>query len=110
VVGDQIREEAASFIASLKQKGKEIAIITGDSEEAARPLRDELQPDYLFAGAQPESKTEIIRELKESGRVAMVGDGSNDALALAEADLGIAFGDLTAIAAESAQIVIPQDK
>lgn len=110
IVGDQIREEAASFIASLKEKGKKIAIITGDSEEAARPLRDELQPDYLFANARPESKTEIIRELKESGRVAMVGDGSNDALALAEADLGIAFGDLTAIAAESAQIVIPQDK
>ena len=65
---------------------------------------------YLFAGARPESKTEIVRELKQSGRVAMVGDGSNDALALAEADLGIAFGDLTAIAAESAQIVIPQDK
>src|SRR5699024_9152322 len=97
-------------ISSLKKKGKKIAIITGDSEEAARPLREKLQPDYLFAGARPESKTEITRELKKSGKVAMVGDGSNDALALAEADLGIAFGDLTAIAAESAQIVIPQDE
>src|SRR5699024_6745089 len=110
VVGDQVREETASFISSLKKKGKKIAIITGDSEEAARPLREKLQPDYLFAGARPESKTEIIRELKKSGKVAMVGDGSNDARALAEAALGIAFGDLTAIAAESAQIVIPQDK
>src|SRR5699024_6935569 len=100
VVGDQVREETASFISSLKKTGKKIAIITGDSEEAARPLREKLQPDYLFAGARPESKPEIIRELKKSGKVAMVGDGSNDALALAEADLGIAFGDLTAIAAE----------
>src|SRR5699024_28731 len=60
VVGDQVREETASFISSLKKKGKKIAIITGDSEEAARPLREKLQPDYLFAGARPESKTEII--------------------------------------------------
>lgn len=109
VVGDQIREEAKSFVSNLKEKGKKIAIITGDSKEAAQPLREKLRPDFLYAGAKPESKTEIIRELKESGNVAMVGDGSNDALALAEADLGIAFGDLTAIAAESAQIVIPQD-
>jgi len=110
VVGDQIREEAKSFIASLKEQGKEIAIITGDSEEAARPLQEKLKPDFLFTGARPESKTEIINNLKKIGTVAMIGDGSNDALALADADLGIGFGDLTAIAAESAQIVIPEDR
>ncbi len=109
IVGDQIRDEAKEFIASLKQKDKKIAIITGDSEEASRPIRDTLKPDFLFTEARPESKTEIIKNLKEIGSVAMIGDGSNDALALADADLGIAFGDLTAIAADSAQIVIPED-
>ena len=110
LVGDEIRPEAESFISTLKKQNKKIAIITGDSEEAARPIRENLRPDYLFTGAQPESKTAIINELKASGSVAMIGDGSNDALALADADLGIAFGDLTAIAAESAQIVIPGDR
>lgn len=107
VVGDQIRREAETFVASLKKQGKKVAIITGDKKEAARPIEEKLNPDYLFTGARPESKTEIITKLKNFGSVAMVGDGSNDALALAEADLGIAFGDLTAIAAESSQIVIP---
>lgn len=109
-VGDQLRDEAASFITSLKTKGKKIAVITGDSEKASRPLRERLEPDYLFTGARPESKTELIKQLKKFGSVTMIGDGSNDALALADADLGIAFGELTAIAAESAQIVIPGDR
>jgi Cu2+-exporting ATPase len=109
IVGDRIREEAENFIQSLKQQDKKIAIITGDSEEAARPIRQKLQPDFLFTEARPESKTEIIKNLKEKGSVTMIGDGSNDALALADADLGIAFGDLTAIAADSAQIVIPEN-
>ncbi|MFH5884635.1 heavy metal translocating P-type ATPase [Halalkalibaculum sp. DA3122] len=110
VVGDQLRAEAPSLAATIKAAGIDLAIITGDSEEAARPLRQKLDPDFLFTGARPESKTEIVRKLSSFGTVAMVGDGSNDALALAEADLGIAFGDLTAIAAESAQIVIPGDR
>lgn len=110
VIGDNIREEADSFIRSLKQNNKKIAIITGDTEEASRPIKEKLQPDYLFPEARPESKTEIIKRLKKLGTVTMIGDGSNDALALAEADLGIAFGDLTAIAAESSQIVIPGDR
>ena len=109
IVGDQVRDEAESFITSLKEQGKQIAIITGDSQEAARPIDQKLNPDFLFTGAHPESKTEIINNLKQFGTVAMIGDGSNDALALADADLGIGFGNLTAIAAESAQIVIPED-
>lgn len=109
-VGDHIREETVPFITSLKKQGKQIAVITGDSEDAAQPIRERLQPDFLFTGARPESKTKIIKKLQAFGSVAMIGDGSNDALALADADLGIAFGDLTAIAAESAQIVIPGDQ
>lgn len=110
IVGDQIREEAESFFAAINREEKQIAIITGDSEAAAKPIREKLNPDFLFTGARPESKTEIIKKLKKFGSVAMIGDGSNDALALADADLGVAFGDLTAIAAESAQIVIPGDR
>jgi Cu2+-exporting ATPase len=110
VVGDQLRSEASEFIEELKQQGKQIAVITGDSDRAAEPLRQALDPDYLFTEASPESKTEIIEQLKERGSVAMIGDGSNDALAMAEADIGMAFGDLTAIAADSSQIVIPSDE
>jgi Cu2+-exporting ATPase len=110
VIGDRIRDEAEPFVASVKKQHKKIAIITGDSEVAARPIQAKLQPDFLFPGARPESKTKIVSKLKKFGPVAMVGDGSNDALALAEADVGIAFGDLTAIAAESSQIVIPGDR
>lgn len=110
VAGDQVREEAADFVAALRKQGRQIAIITGDRKEAARPIREQLEPDFLFTGARPQSKTEIIKKLKTFGIVAMIGDGSNDALALADADLGIAFGDLTAIAADSAQVVIPGDR
>lgn len=110
IVGDQMRDDAPSFVSSLKKAGLKIAIITGDSEEASHPLREQLKPEFLFTGARPESKTEIIHKLKKFGTVAMIGDGSNDALALAQADLGMAFGDLTAIAADAAQIVIPEGR
>jgi len=109
-VGDQLRPDAVEIVADLKKNGKKIAVITGDREEASLFLRDKLDPDFLFSGARPDSKSEIIGKLKNLGKVAMIGDGSNDAPSLAEADLGIAFGDLTAIAAESAQVVIPGDQ
>ena len=106
-VGDRMRPGAAEMVSDLKKQGKKIAVITGDRREASLFLRDKLDPDFLFSGARPDSKSEIISKLKNFGKVAMIGDGSNDAPSLAEADLGIAFGDLTAIAAESAQVVIP---
>lgn len=109
-VGDRLREEAPDIIRNLKEDGRKIAVITGDHEKASRPIQDLLQPDFLFTEARPDSKSNIIQELRKLGRVGMVGDGSNDAPALAEADLGIAFGDLTALAADSAQVVIPNDR
>lgn len=110
IVGDRLRDEAPKIIQSLQQENKKIAIITGDKKEAAEYLKQSLSPDFLFTEARPESKSNIIKELRKLGKVAMIGDGSNDAPALAEADLGIAFGDLTAIAAESGQVVIPGDR
>ncbi|SMO88991.1 heavy metal translocating P-type ATPase [Fodinibius sediminis] len=110
VVGDQLRNDALPVIESLRKEGKKIALITGDSTPAAQGIKEKLRPDFLFTEARPESKSNIIKELRKFGSVAMIGDGSNDAPALAEADLSLAFGDLTAIAAESAQIVIPNDR
>lgn len=110
IVGDRLREDAPEIIQSLKREGKKIAVITGDKKEAAEYIRQQLSPDFLFTEARPASKSNIIQELRKLGKVTMVGDGSNDAPALAEADLGIAFGDLTAIAAESGQVVIPANR
>jgi len=110
VVGDQLRDDTIDTIATMKKDKKKIALITGDSKEAGTSMQQQLDTDFLFSEIRPESKSNIIRELKKLGTVAMVGDGSNDAPALAEADLGIAFGDLTAIAAESAQVVIPGER
>ena len=110
IVGDRLREDAKQILEEIKRKGKKIAVITGDSERASQAIYNQLSPDFLFTEARPESKSKIIRELRSLGRVGMAGDGSNDAPALAEADLGIAFGDLTALAADSAQIVIPNDR
>lgn len=109
VVGDRLRNESPKIISDLQKVGKRVAIITGDSEQAGQAIQQKLQPDFLFTEARPDSKSNIIQELKKFGRVAMVGDGSNDVPALAQADCGIAFGNLTAIAAESAHIVIPND-
>lgn len=110
VVGDYLRDNAKEMICLLKDKAYQIAIITGDSEQAGRHIEHELQPDFLFTEVRPESKSKILKELRKMGTIIMVGDGSNDAPALAEADLGIAFGDITAIAAESAQVVIPDEQ
>lgn len=110
VVGDQLRDQAITTIENLQKAGKKVAIITGDSNQAGEAIRKKLNPDFLFTGTRPNSKSNIIQKLRKFGHIAMIGDGSNDAPALAQADLGIAFGDLTAIAAESAHVVIPHDR
>ena len=110
VVGDQIRDEAPKIVTDLQSEGKKVAIITGDSKQAGDAIQKKLNPDFLFTEARPNSKSNIIEELRKFGRIAMIGDGSNDAPALAQADLGIAFGNLTAIAADSAHIVIPREQ
>lgn len=107
VLTDQIRPEAYAFIRSLKKKGIDPVMLTGDSESAARAVADQLGIQEIYFRVLPEKKTEVIRGLQKQGHiVAMAGDGINDAAALKQADIGIALGSGTDIAMESADLVL----
>lgn len=109
VVGDTIRDEADAVLDELTAAGVRVAVCTGDHEAAAAPLRADPRIDDVFAGVRPEAKRALLQQWRtEHGPVAMVGDGSNDAPALADADLGVAFGP-TALAADSADVVLLDD-
>ena len=105
VVGDTLRDEGLAVMDALRGDEREVVVITGDSAAAARPLREHDAIDRVIAEVQPAEKSDLVRGLRDAGTVAMIGDGSNDAPALAEADVGIAFGP-TALAADSADVVI----
>ena len=104
---DVVRPEARSAIAALKEMGFHVAMITGDSQEVAAQVAQELGIEEYFARVRPEEKSEKVRLLQSQGKkVAMVGDGVNDAPALTQADLGIAIGAGTNVAIESAGIIL----
>ncbi|OGE87868.1 MAG: ATPase P [Candidatus Doudnabacteria bacterium RIFCSPLOWO2_02_FULL_49_13] len=104
---DLIREESAQAIAELKAMGKRVAMLTGDSEAVAKYVAKKLGITRYFAQVLPEHKVDKVKELQKDGsRVAMVGDGVNDAPALAAADIGIAIGAGTDVAIESAGIIL----
>lgn len=106
-LADVIREESREAIATLRAMGIRTAMITGDTEDVARWVADELKIDEYFAKVLPGEKSEKVKLLQENGRkVAMVGDGVNDAPALMQADLGIAIGAGTNVAIESAGIIL----
>ena len=106
-MADVVREESREAVQALKKRGVEVAMLTGDSEAVATAVAGELGLSRYFAGVLPEHKAAKIQELKREGYlVAMVGDGVNDAPALATADVGIAIGAGTDIAVESAGIVL----
>jgi P-type Cu2+ transporter len=106
-LADVIRPESREAITALKAQGIRVAMLTGDSEDVARWVATDLGIDEYFAQVLPEDKNEKIRELQRSGaKVAMVGDGVNDAPALAQADVGIAIGAGTDVALASAGIVL----
>lgn len=106
-LGDIIREESREAIAQLKKLGVQIAMITGDAEAVAKWVSDELGIEDYFAEVLPEHKADKVKELQNKGnKVAMVGDGINDAPALTQADVGIAVGAGTNVAIEAAGIVL----
>ncbi|MCL4250377.1 MAG: copper-translocating P-type ATPase [Anaerolineae bacterium] len=106
-IADVIREESYAAVDKLHELGLKVAMLTGDSEAVARSVADQLRIDTFFAEVLPENKSDKIRELQHNGsKVAMVGDGVNDAPALATADVGIAIGAGTDVAIESAGIIL----
>ncbi|PHQ39793.1 copper-transporting ATPase [Halorubrum persicum] len=109
VVGDNPRQGWLDTVTSLHERGIEVAVLTGDNEEATDFFAEQEAVSYVFADVPPEGKTEAIRRFQRDRRVAMVGDGTNDAPALAQADLGISLGSGTALAADAADIAIVDD-
>jgi len=106
-LADEIREESHDAIKTLKSKDIKIMMATGDNEEVAKSVAKTLELDDYHAQVLPEDKQEIIKKLQKKGEfVAMTGDGVNDAPALAQADVGIAVGSGTDVAAETADIVL----
>ena len=105
-LGDTLRPDAVKAVAALRNAGLKAILVTGDNERAARWVAREVGIDEVHAGILPQDKAAIVRQLQANVRVAMVGDGINDAPALMQADVGIAMGGGTDIAIESADIII----
>ncbi|HIT46059.1 MAG TPA: heavy metal translocating P-type ATPase [Candidatus Aphodovivens excrementavium] len=105
-VADVVKPTSAAAIARLEQMGVNTVMLTGDNERTAAAIQKQVGVGCVIAGVKPEGKEQVIRELAQHGRVAMVGDGINDAPALARADVGIAIGAGTDIAIESADVVL----
>lgn len=106
-LADEIRDESYEAVKILKENGLKVIMATGDNEEVAKSVSKELGLDDYYAEVLPEDKQKIIEDLQEKGEiVAMTGDGVNDAPALAKADVGIAIGSGTDVAAETADIIL----
>ncbi|WP_436935074.1 heavy metal translocating P-type ATPase [Halovenus marina] len=109
VVGDEPREGWESVLADLAAQDIEVAILTGDERDAATAFEDHPAVDHVFAGVPPEAKAETVQQFGAGRQTVMVGDGTNDAPALASANLGIALGSGTALAADAADVAIVTD-
>ena len=109
-VADEIKEDAHTAVAALKSMGLKVVMLTGDNSVTARAVADKVGICEVVSGVLPEGKAAEIDRLKKSGFVCMVGDGVNDAPALATAELGVAIGAGTDIAIESADVVLIENK
>ena len=105
-VADVIREESPKAIKKLKEMGIRVVMLTGDNEETAKAIGKQVGADDVIAGVLPHEKQDVIVSLKKNSRVAMVGDGINDAPALTAADTGVAIGAGTDIAIDAANVVL----
>ncbi|MBR6744598.1 MAG: metal-transporting ATPase, partial [Clostridia bacterium] len=105
-VADVIREDSPAAIRELREMGIRVVMLTGDNERTTAAIAREVGADEVIAGVLPDGKEEVIRKLCEHGKVAMVGDGINDAPALTRADIGIAIGAGTDIAIDAADVVL----
>ncbi|HEV2549428.1 MAG TPA: cation-translocating P-type ATPase [Stellaceae bacterium] len=105
-LGDALKGDAVETVAELRRAGLKPVLVTGDNDRAARRVARDTGIDQVHAGVLPGEKADIIRQLQQHGKVAMVGDGINDAPGLMQADVGIAMGSGTDIAIESADIII----
>ncbi|MFC8798638.1 heavy metal translocating P-type ATPase [Promicromonospora sp. NPDC057138] len=109
-LADEVRAESADAVRKLHDLGVQVVMITGDAEAVARSVADEIGVDRYFAGVRPSDKSAKVQQLQGEGRkVAMVGDGVNDAPALAQADVGIAIGAGTDVAIASAGVILASD-
>ena len=109
-VADVIKEDSPQAVKELQNMGIHVVMLTGDNERTANAIGKQAGVDKVIAGVLPEGKEAVIRELKEQGKVAMVGDGINDAPALTRADIGIAIGAGTDIAIDAADVVLMKSK
>ena len=103
---DTIKEDSYNAITKLKKLGMQVVMLTGDNERTANAIAKVAGVDRVVAGVKPDGKEAVITELQKQGKVAMVGDGINDAPALTKADIGIAIGAGTDVAIDSADIVL----
>lgn len=109
-VADVIKEDSAQAVKELQNMGIEVVMLTGDNEKTAQAIGKQAGVDKVIAGVLPDGKEAVIRRLQKRGKVAMVGDGINDAPALTRADTGIAIGAGTDVAIDSADIVLMNSK
>ena len=109
-VGDEVRDGWEAVVSDLDADGRRVVVLTGDAPAAARRFADHPGIDEVFAEVPPEAKAETVRRLGADGPVAMVGDGSNDAPALAAADLGVSIASGTDLAADAADAVLLEDR
>ena len=105
-VADVIKEDSAQAVQELRNMGIQVVMLTGDNPRTAKAIGSEAGVDRVIAGVLPEGKEKVVRELKALGKVAMVGDGINDAPALTTADMGIAIGAGTDVAVDAADVVL----
>ena len=108
-LADTVKESSAPTIKALKKMGLDIVMLTGDNERTAKAIARTLGIDTIFANVRPSDKEEIVKKLQKGGKVAMVGDGINDAPALAAANVGIAIGSGTDVAKETGGIILIKD-